>query len=65
MKPLEVQLRESFIKLYKDDVGKGPVQTNVGVTKNYIVVEFNGIFTPLETSLLHTSDGIELIGKLR
>ncbi len=64
-KNLEVQLREAFIKLYKKDVGKGPVQTNVAIKKNFIVVEFKGIFTKLEKNVLGVASGEELVRNLR
>lgn len=64
-KNIEIQLRETFIKLYKKDVGKGPVQTNVGITKNFIAVEFKGIFTKLEKNLLSVDSGEELVRNLR
>jgi uncharacterized protein YbcI len=64
-KNIETRLREAFIKLYKRDVGKGPIQTNVGITKNYIVVEFIGIFTKLEKNLLNKNSGEEIVRNLR
>lgn len=61
----EVRLREAFIKLYKKDVGKGPEQTNVAIKKNFIVVEFKGVFTKLEKNVLGVASGEELVRNLR
>lgn len=64
-KNIEVQLRENFIKIFKMEVGKGPAQTSIDIVKNYIVVEFKGVFTKLEKNLLNMDSGEEIIRDIR
>lgn len=61
----EVKLRESFIKMYKRDIGKGPVEASISIVKNHVIVEFNGVLTKLEINLLDSGKGEEPIRETR
>ncbi|GEM_PF-3360181 len=65
LKNVEKLFRERYTRIYKRDVGKGPEQIVVGIVKNYIVVEYKGIFTKLEKNLLVTESGRDVVRNLR
>lgn len=62
---MEVQLRESFVKLFQKEVGKGPANIIVKIVRNYIVIELEGILTPLEKNLLNMEDGEKEVQNLQ
>lgn len=62
---VEVQLRESFVKLFQKEVGKGPANIIVKIVRNYIVIELEGILTPLEKNLLNMEDGEKEVQNLQ
>lgn len=62
---IEVLIRNEFINIFRSSMGKGPQDTTVKITKNYIIFEIMGILMPYEKELIKQETGHEQVSQMK
>ena len=62
---LEVLIRNEVINIFKSSMGKGPQDTTLKITKNYIILEIVGILMPGEKKLIKLETGHEQVSQMK
>ncbi len=62
---VEALLANAIIQFEKEQLGRGPVETQVFIIQDLILVRLRGVLTPAETQLAQSSDGRGLIKQVR
>lgn len=62
---LEAEFTKAFIKLEKDYLGRGPLDTRTFFVNDMILVRLRGILTPAEAKLAETAEGQSLVKETR
>ena len=62
---LEAKISEEIIKIEKDFMGRGSIETRTYIIKDAVFVRLNGVLTPAEKQLAKTADGADLIKETR
>ncbi len=62
---LEAAISDSFIKLQRSQVGRGPVETRTYIIEDMVLVRFKGVLTVEETHLAKTDKGRQVVKEMR
>jgi uncharacterized protein YbcI len=62
---LEADLSESFIKLQRDLIGRGPQETKTYIVQDMVIVRFKGVLTVEERHLVDHEKGKILVKQMR
>lgn len=62
---VEVKIKEEFIKIFKKYVGKGPKNSIVRISRNFVIIEFEDVLTLVEKNLLERDRSINSIESMR
>ncbi|MRX73416.1 DUF2294 family protein [Bacillus lacus] len=62
---LEAELSESFIKLQRELMGRGPQETKTYIIQDMVILRFKGVLTVEEKHLVTNESGRKLVKKLR
>lgn len=62
---LEADLSESFIKLQRDLIGRGPQETKTYIVQDMVIVRFKGVLTVEEKHLVDHEKGKILVKQMR
>jgi uncharacterized protein YbcI len=62
---LEADLSESFIKLQRDLIGRGPQETKTYIVQDMVIVRFKGVLTVEERHLVDHEKGRILVKQMR
>jgi uncharacterized protein YbcI len=64
-KRLEAELSESFIKLQRDLIGRGPQETRTYIVQDMVIARFKGVLTIEEKHLVDNEKGRILVKQMR
>lgn len=62
---LESAVRTAIIKFEQEFLGRGPDDVKAFIVKDLLVIRLKGVLTPAEKQLAKTSEGIEMVKRLR
>jgi uncharacterized protein YbcI len=62
---MENSIRNAIIKFEQEFLGRGPDEVRAFVTRDLVVVRLKGVLTPAERQLAKTTDGVEMVKRLR
>jgi uncharacterized protein YbcI len=62
---IEAAISEAIVRFEIDYMGRGPKETRSYIVEDVILVRLKGMLTPAEQQLTKTTDGIELIKRMR
>jgi uncharacterized protein YbcI len=62
---MEAELSESFIKLQRDLIGRGPQETKTYIVQDMVIVRFKGVLTVEEKHLVDHEKGRILVKQMR
>jgi uncharacterized protein YbcI len=62
---MEAELSESFIKLQRDLIGRGPQETKTYILDDMVIVRFKGVLTVEEKHLVDHEKGRILVKQMR
>ena len=62
---LESEISEAIIKFEKEYMGRGPKETKTYILEDMVFVRLKGVLTSAEEQLAKTSEGADLIKKIR
>ena len=62
---IEAEISEAIVRFEIDYMGRGPKEARSHIVDDLIVVRLKGMLTPAEQQLTKTTDGVELIKKMR
>ena len=61
----EAKISEAILKFEKEYMGRGPVESKTYIIKDMVFIRLKGVLTPAEEQLSKTTEGAELIKKVR
>jgi uncharacterized protein YbcI len=62
---VEVAVRNAVIKFEQEFMGRGPEDVRAFILKDVMLVRLKGVLTPAERQLAKTSEGVEMVRRLR
>jgi uncharacterized protein YbcI len=62
---MEAELSESFIKLQRELIGRGPQETKTYIVQDMVIVRFKGVLTVEERHLVDNEKGRGLVKQMR
>jgi uncharacterized protein YbcI len=62
---IEAAISEAIVHFEIDYMGRGPKEARSHIVEDLILVRLKGMLTPAEQQLAKTSEGVELIKKMR
>ena len=62
---MENALRNAIIKFEQEFMGRGPDEVKAFVVRDLVVVRLKGVLTPAERQLAKTTEGVEMVKRLR
>jgi uncharacterized protein YbcI len=62
---IEAEISRAIVQFEIDYMGRGPKETRTYIIEDLVVVRLKGVLTPAEEQLTKTSDGKELVKKMR
>jgi len=62
---VENAIRNAIIKFEQEFMGRGPDDVRAFIVRDLLVVRLKGVLTPAERQLAKTSDGVEMVKRLR
>ncbi len=62
---IEAEISEAMVKFEIDYMGRGPEEARTRIMEDMVLVRLNGVLTPAERQLAKTSEGVELIKRMR
>lgn len=62
---MENAIRNAIIKFEQEFMGRGPDEVRAFVVRDLVVVRLKGVLTPAERQLAKTSEGIDMVKRLR
>ncbi len=64
-KCMESAIRNAIIKFEQEFLGRGPDEVRALVARDLVVVRLKGVLTPAERQLAKTTEGVEMVKRLR
>lgn len=61
----EAAVRTAIIKFEQEFLGRGPDEVRAFIVRDMLVVRLKGVLTPAEKQLAKTSEGIDMVRRLR
>lgn len=62
---METAIRDAFIKLQRNLVGRGPVEARTYIIEDMVLIRFKGVLTIEETHLAKTEKGRQVVKEMR
>ena len=62
---MENEIRNAIIKFEQEFLGRGPDEVRAFVVRDLVVVRLKGVLTPAERQLAKTTEGVEMVKRLR
>jgi uncharacterized protein YbcI len=62
---IEAEISRAIVQFEIDYMGRGPKESRTHIIEDMVVVRLKGVLTPAEEQLTKTSDGKELVKKMR
>ncbi len=62
---MENGIRNAIIKFEQEFMGRGPEEVKAFIIRDLVVVRLKGVLTPAERQLAKTSDGVDMVKRLR
>ena len=62
---MENAIRNTIIKFEQEFLGRGPDEVRAFVVRDLVVVRLKGVLTPAERQLAKTTEGVEMVKRLR
>ena len=62
---LEAAVRNAIIRFEQEFLGRGPDDVRAFVIRDQVLVRLKGVLTPAERQLAKTTDGVEMVKRLR
>lgn len=62
---MENAIRNAIIKFEQEFMGRGPDDVRAFIVRDLVVVRLKGVLTPAERQLAKTSEGVEMVKRLR
>lgn len=62
---IEAQISQAMVQFEIDYMGRGPKEARSYVIEDMVLVRLKGVLTPAEQQLAKSSDGCELVKKMR
>jgi uncharacterized protein YbcI len=62
---IEAEISRAIVQFEIDYMGRGPKETSAHIVEDLIVVRLKGVLTPAEEQLTQSTDGKELVKKMR
>ena len=62
---MENAIRNAIIKFEQEFMGRGPDEVRACVVRDLVVVRLKGVLTPAERQLAKTSEGVDMVKRLR
>jgi uncharacterized protein YbcI len=62
---IEAEISRAIVQFEIDYMGRGPKETRVHVVEDLVMVRLKGVLTPAEEQLTKSTDGKELVKKMR
>jgi uncharacterized protein YbcI len=62
---IEAEISRAIVQFEIDYMGRGPKESRTHIIEDMVVVRLKGVLTPAEEQLTKTSDGRELVKKMR
>lgn len=62
---MEVAVRNAIIKFEQEFMGRGPDDVRAFIVRDILLVRLKGVLTPAERQLAKTTDGIDMVKRLR
>lgn len=62
---MEGRIRNTIIRFEQEFMGRGPEEVRAFIVRDLIVVRLKGVLTPAERQLAKTTDGVEMVKRLR
>jgi uncharacterized protein YbcI len=62
---IEAEISRAIVQFEIDYMGRGPKESRTHIIEDLVVVRLKGVLTPAEEQLTKTSDGKELVKKMR
>ncbi|BCJ88204.1 DUF2294 domain-containing protein [Effusibacillus dendaii] len=62
---LEAEISESYIKLQREILGRGPQETKTYIIRDMVIVRMKGVLTHEETHLVQSEKGKQLVKAMR
>ena len=62
---MEAEISEAMVRFEIDYMGRGPQEARTHIIEDMVLVRLKGVLTPAEQQLTKSSDGVELIKRMR
>lgn len=62
---MENAIRNAIIKFEQEFMGRGPNDVRAHIVRDLVVVRLKGVLTPAERQLAKTTEGVEMVKRLR
>ncbi|MSP40520.1 MAG: DUF2294 domain-containing protein [Deltaproteobacteria bacterium] len=62
---IEAEISRAIVQFEIDYMGRGPKETTTHIVEDMVVVRLKGVLTPAEEQLTQSTDGKELVKKMR
>ena len=62
---LETAIRNAIVRFEQEFMGRGPDDVRAHIVRDMVVVRLKGVLTPAERQLAKTSDGVDMVKRLR
>lgn len=62
---MESLVKNAIIKFEQEFMGRGPDEVKAFIVRDLIVIRLKGVLTPAEKQLAKTSEGVEMVKRLR
>jgi len=62
---VENAIRNAVIKFEQEFMGRGPDEVRAFIVRDLVVVRLKGVLTPAERQLAKTTEGIDMVKRLR
>ncbi len=62
---IEAEISRAIVQFEIDYMGRGPKETSTHIVEDLVVVRLKGVLTPAEEQLTKSTDGKELVKKMR
>jgi len=62
---MENAIRNAIIKFEQEFMGRGPEDVRACIVRDLVVIRLKGVLTPAERQLAKTSEGIDMVKRLR
>ena len=62
---IEAEISQAMVKFEIEYMGRGPQEARTHIIEDMVLVRLKGVLTPAEQQLTKSSDGVELIKRMR